>query len=144
MKKCLSIQLMKKLVFFILLAVSLNLFAQSTFQIMLQQAKNGDPKAQNNVAAYYREAGDCESAYYWYQQAIRQGDPVAEYGMGQCCATGCGTEQNYRIAAFHFKRAAEKGIREAQLVLAEMYERGIGVEQDFYIAAYWRKKANNH
>ena len=64
--------------------------------------------------------------------------------MGQCHATGCGTEQNYRIAAFHFKRAAEKGVREAQLVLAEMYERGIGVEQDFYIAAYWRKKANNH
>jgi TPR repeat protein len=113
------------------------------FEITLEKAKNGDAKAQNNVAAYYREKGDCESAYYWYQQAIRQGDPVAEYGMGQCCATGCGTEQNYKIAAFHFKRAAEKGVREAALVLAEMYERGIGVEQNYYIAAHWREKANS-
>ena len=53
---------MKKQIFIIPLAASLNLFAQSTFQITLQQAKNGDAKAQNNVAAYYREAGDCESA----------------------------------------------------------------------------------
>ena len=122
----------------------LNAGAQSTFQVMLQKAKDGDPKAQNNVAAYYKEAGDCESAYYWYCQAIRQGDAVAEYGMGQCHAIGCGTEQNYRLAAFHFQRAAEKGLKEAQLVLAEMYERGIGVPQDYQMAAYWRKKGNNY
>ncbi len=127
----------------LLCIITITCSAQSMFEITLEKAKNGDAKAQNNVAAYYREKGDCESAYYWYQQAIRQGDPVAEYGMGQCCATGCGTEQNYKIAAFHFQRAAEKGVREAALVLAEMYERGIGVEQNYYIAAHWREKANS-
>ena len=115
--------------------------AESTFQIMLQKAQEGDPKAQNNVAAYYKEAGDCESAYYWYCQAIRQGDVVAEYRMGQCHAIGCGTEKNYRLAAFHFQRAAEKGLKEAQLVLAEMYECGLGVPQDDQKAMYWRNKA---
>jgi TPR repeat protein len=115
--------------------------AQSTFQIMLQKAQEGDPKAQNNIAAYYKQVGDCESAYYWYCQAIRQGDVVAEYGIGQCHAIGCGTEQNYRLAAFHFQRAAEKGLKEAQLVLAEMYERGLGVPQDDQKAMYWRNKA---
>lgn len=120
---------------------SINIGAQSTFQIMLQKAQEGDPKAQNNIAAYYKQVGDCESAYYWYCQAIRQGDVVAEYGMGQCHAIGCGTEQNYRLAAFHFQRAAEKGLKEAQLVLAEMYERGLGVPQDDQKAMYWRNKA---
>lgn len=120
---------------------SINIGAQSTFQIMLQKAQEGDPKAQNNIAAYYKEVGDCESAYYWYCQAIRQGDVIAEYGIGQCHAIGCGTEQNYRLAAFHFQRAAEKGLKEAQLVLAEMYERGLGVPQDDQKAMYWRNKA---
>ena len=110
---------------FLLCYLSAN--AESTFQIMLQKAQEGDPKAQNNVAAYYKEAGDCESAYYWYTQAIRQNDPIALYGMGQCHATGCGTEINYRMAALYFRMAADKGVREAQLVLSEMYERGIGV-----------------
>jgi TPR repeat protein len=127
---------------FLLCYLSAN--AESTFQIMLQKAKNGDAMAQNNVAAYYKEAGDCESAYYWYTQAIRQNDPIALYGMGQCHAMGCGTEINYRLAALYFRMAADKGVREAQLVLSEMYERGIGVAQDYSQAVYWRNKANNY
>lgn len=123
---------------------SINIGAQSPFQIMLQKAKNGDAMAQNNVAAYYKEAGDCESAYYWYTQAIRQNDPIALYGMGQCHAMGCGTEINYQLAALYFRMAADKGVREAQLVLSEMYERGIGVAQDYSQAVYWRNKANNY
>lgn len=116
---------------------------QTMFEITLRQAQQGDAKAQNNVAAYYKNNGDCESAYYWYQKAVKQGDPVAEYGMGQCCAIGCGTEQNYRVAAFHFRRAADKGVKEAALALAEMYERGWGVEKDTHQAAYWRRRANS-
>lgn len=113
------------------------------FEIMLKKARKGDAKAQNDVAAYYKNAGDCKSAYYWYQKAVNQGDPLALYGMGQCYATGCGTKKDYTIAANYFRRAAEKGVRDAALVLAEMYERGLGVEQNSYNAAYWRMKANS-
>ena len=134
---------MKKAFILLFSLTSLVCQGQTMFQIMLQEAQQGDAKAQNNVAAYYKEAGDCESAYYWYQQAVRQGDPVAEYGIGQCYAIGCGTEQNYQVAVFYFRRAAEKGVKEAALILAKMYERGVGVEQDFYTAAYWKKKANS-
>ena len=113
------------------------------FEIMLKKAQKGDAKAQNNVAAYYKNAGDCKSAYYWYQKAVNQGDPLALYGMGQCYATGCGTKKDYTIAANYFRRAADKGVRDAALVLAEMYERGLGVEQSYYNAAYWRRVANS-
>ena len=33
--------------------------AQSMFEITLKQAQGGDPKAMNNLAAYYKEAGNC-------------------------------------------------------------------------------------
>lgn len=132
---------MKNVFLFICLLFCLTIHAESMFEITLRQAKSGDAMAQNNVAAYYKEAGNCEQAVYWYRKAVAQGDRVAMYGLGQCYATGCGVSTDYAMAAQYFEMSAKKGQREAMLVLAEMYERGIGVSQNSILATYWRSQA---
>jgi GH35 family endo-1,4-beta-xylanase len=116
--------------------------AESMLEITLRQAREGDAKAQNNVAAHYRNVGDCENAIYWYRKAVAQGDPVALFGIGQCYAVGCGVSQDYSKAAMYIEQSAEKGVRRAQYAIAEMYEKGIGVRKDTSRAAYWKIIAN--
>ena len=127
---------------FALLSSGIALYAESIFEINLRQARAGDAKAQNNVAAYYRNAGDCDNAIYWYRKAVAQGDPVALFGIGQCYAVGCGVSKDYSKAAMYIEQSAEKGVRNAQYAIAEMYEKGIGVRKDTSRAAYWRIIAN--
>jgi TPR repeat protein len=137
--------MMKKIFLFLLfglLSYSSAIYAESMLEITLRQAREGDAKAQNNVAAHYRNVGDCENAIYWYRKAVAQGDPVALFGIGQCYAVGCGVSQDYSKAAMYIEQSAEKGVRRAQYAIAEMYEKGIGVRKDTSRAAYWKIIAN--
>lgn len=121
--------------------------AQSLFDIMLQKAQAGDSKAQNDVAAYYREGygvqQDYQKAIYWYRKSAAQGDPVGLYGLGQCYALGIGVQEDLPKAASYILSAAQKGLKEAQQAISFMYERGMGVQQDYSKAAYWRKQAQH-
>ena len=120
--------------------------AQSMFALSMQKALAGDSKAQNDVAAYYRQGvgvrQDCEQAAYWYRKSAQQNDPVGLYGLGQCYAVGCGVPQDYRMAANYISRSANMGVREAQRTLAYMYEYGLGVPKNAILAEHWAKKAN--
>lgn len=137
---------MKRTFLLILLSIlTITGFAQSTFDVMLQKAQAGDSKAQNNVAAYYREGygvrQDYQKAIYWYRKSAAQGDPVGLYGLGQCYAMGIGVPQNAQTAASYILSAAQKGLKEAQQSIAMMYEYGLGVPKDANKAAYWQQKA---
>jgi TPR repeat protein len=139
---------MKRFFTILLLSIiTMTVSAQSMFDIMLRKAQAGDSKAQNDVAAYYREGysvqRDYQKAIYWYRKSAAQGDPVGLYGLGQCYAMGIGVSQNSQIAAGYILSAAQKGLREAQQAIAFMYERGMGVPQDLSKAAYWRQMAQH-
>lgn len=139
---------MKRFFTILLLSIiTIAVSAQSMFDIMLRKAQAGDSKAQNDVAAYYREGygvqRDYQKAIYWYRKSAAQGDPVGLYGLGQCYAMGIGVSQNSQIAAGYILSAAQKGLREAQQAIAFMYERGMGVPQDLSKAAYWRQMAQH-
>jgi hypothetical protein len=138
---------MKKVFILLFSLASLVCQGQTMFQIMLQKAQAGDSKAQNDVAAYYREGygvqQDYQKAIYWYRKSAAQGDPVGLYGLGQCYALGIGVQQNSQTAASYILSAAQKGLKEAQQAIAFMYEQGMGVPQDRTKAVYWRMKAQN-
>lgn len=130
----------------LLVLTSVSSFAQSLFDITLKEAMAGDSKAQNNLAAYYKEGygvqQDCSKAVYWYRKSVQQNDPVGMYGLGQCYATGCGVPQDLSMAARYILGAAQKGLKEAQQTIAYMYEHGIGVVQNSASANYWYNQAN--
>lgn len=135
---------MKK-VFLILLLVlcsaSTAVYGETVFEITLRKANAGDAMAQNNVAAHYRNIGDCTNAIYWYRKAVAQGDPVALFGFGQCYLLGCGVPVDYSKAAKYIEQSAEKGVKNAQYAISEMYEKGIGVNKNANKALYWRTMA---
>lgn len=128
------------------LLTTMAVHSESMFDIMMRKAQDGDSKAQNNVAAYYKEGygvqQDCTKAVYWYRKSAQQNDPVGMYGLGQCYATGCGVQQNLQTAANYILGAAQKGLKEAQETIAYMYEHGIGVAQNKSAAQFWYNKAN--
>ena len=126
--------------------LSVAAYSQTMFEITMQQALAGDSKAQNNIAAYYKEGyyvkQDCNQAVYWYRKLAQQNATVGMYGLGQCYATGCSVQQNLQTAANYILAAAQKGLKEAQRTISYMYEKGIGVTQNRNTAQYWYNKAN--
>ena len=67
----------------------------------------------------------------------QQGNPHAQYLLGEIYRDGQGVSRNLNTAASWYRRAAEQGDESAQLALAQMYERGEGVQQSYAKAAYW-------
>jgi TPR repeat protein len=128
----------------LLLLLALPSYSESLFEITLREAKQGNAMSQNNLAAYYRNMGNCEEAVYWYRKAVAQGDRVALFGLGQCYVVGCGVPKDYSTAALYIEQSAQKGLKEAQVAIALMYRNGLGVRQNVNKANYWQTKANNH
>jgi TPR repeat protein len=66
--------------------------------------------------------------------------PEAEYHSGQRYDSGYGVPQDFALAAYWFRRAADRGYPPAELALARYYARGTGVPKDLiraYILADW-------
>ena len=146
--RCLLVDMKKTFIFNLFVIFPIFSCAQSLFELTLQEALSGDSKAQNNIAAYYKEGygvtQDCSKAIYWYRMSARQNDPVGIYGLGQCYAMGCGVEQDWTIAAKYILVAARSGVKEAQQAIAYMYHYGLGVKQDSQTATYWYQKSNSN
>ena len=87
------------------------------------------------VDAYDR--GDYEEAFILWQSFANQGDPRAQYRLGQMYATGIGVRQDVGAALHWTRRAAEQGVVEARYDLALRYSLGRGVRADAAQAAHW-------
>ena len=85
---------------------------------------------------------DYDRARQLYGQAAEQGDPLAQYSLGEMCKHGEGRDADLVQAADWYRQSAEQGCVEAQHALAYMYEHGEGVEQDLDQAQSWYAKAN--
>src|SRR6185295_15444542 len=81
-------------------------------------AVQGDPEAQNNLAAIYSLgkgiARDYQQAMYWYRLAAEQGDFVAQYNLANMYALGQGVPTNPVLAHCLFSLAAAQGDLDAQ------------------------------
>lgn len=104
----------------------------------LPLAREGDPKAQNNVGLMYeRGLGVTQSypdAMNWYRQAAEQGLPEAHHNLGLLYYSGFGTAVNDREAFRRFRAAAEKELPQSQYMLGLMVYYGRATEANPQIA----------
>jgi TPR repeat protein len=85
---------------------------------------------------------DHQEALKWYWRAAEGGDPDAQVELGQRYEDGEGVEQNYKLAAEWFRRAAEHvpdlgGAGQGRNRLGLLYLEGLGVPLDYVRAYFW-------
>jgi TPR repeat protein len=71
----------------------------------------------------------------------RDGDPEAQYRLGQAYRNGWGRDKDPVAAMAWLREAADRGLAEAQCALASMYETGEGIPPDLRKARQWYEKA---
>lgn len=119
---------------------------EAAYEIMLEEAENGNALAMYDVAKMYKQGIHVEpdetAAAEWYRksfQAFCYAERTAvkpkhhaylEYRIGKMHQYGLGTEEDFGKAAEWFQRAAEKNHKYAQYSLAMLYRQGKGVPQD--------------
>ena len=75
------------------------------------------------------------------RRQAEQGDPEAQYNLGDMYINGEGVPEDQAEAAHWFRLAAEQGHAEAQFDLGVMYSQGRGVPQDVVEAVRWLRLA---
>ncbi len=128
--------------------------AEKKFKALLEDAKAGDPVAQNGLGVMYYTGeaisrapsgqvlnNDPELAAGWFFRAAEQGFADAQFNLGLMYANGEGVEKDMTQAVELFKKAAEQGHVDAQNNLGAMYFTGEGVERDEKKAIAWFEKA---
>jgi hypothetical protein len=91
-------------------------------------------------AAY--AVGDYAKAISVLQPLADDGEPAAQFYIGEMYRFGRGFKKDEIRSAIWYKKAAMKGSPEAQYTLGMMYATGIGVNKDFVEAYRWLSLAN--
>lgn len=128
--------------------------AEEKFKKLLEDAKAGDPTAQNGLGVMYYTGeaiskspsgqvlnNDPELAAGWFFRAAEQGFADAQFNLGLMYVNGEGVAKDMKQAVELFKKAAEQGHVDAQNNLGAMYFTGEGVERDTKKAIGWFEKA---
>jgi APA family basic amino acid/polyamine antiporter len=101
-------------------------------------AKRGLAIAQNKLAELLERTGAYQEAVTWYEAAVSQGYPVAEYNLGRLYLNEHeAIPANLQLAARLFRQAAYKGYRPAQHQLGLMFLDGVGVAANDVRAYGW-------
>jgi TPR repeat protein len=94
---------------------------------------------QAGMDAYHR--GDYATAVREWGPLAVQGNPGAQFNLGQLYLKGHGVPQDYVLARQWFEKAAVQGQAAAQYNLGLLYDSGQGVPQDYLQARQWYAKA---
>ena len=73
----------------------------------------------------------------FFRMAAEQGNPEAQFELGQMHAQGLGITQQFEAAADWYLLAAKQGHAKAQFHLGFLYSHGQGVRQDYAKAYQW-------
>jgi TPR repeat protein len=71
----------------------------------------------------------------------QQGEPQAQWQLGDLYALGEGVQFSYAEAAKWYQRGAEQGNPDAEAALGELYQAGRGVGKDLAAASKWFRLA---
>jgi TPR repeat protein len=89
------------------------------------------------------KSGDYAAALAVYRPLAEQGNPVAQYSLGQMYFNGQGVTRNDAEALKWYSLAARQGNGSAQASLATMYDVGEGVPQNYIRAYMWSTLATS-
>ena len=133
--------MIKKSIFYLLIALSTTAFSQT----YIRDAELGDKNAQYRLGRMYERADrmpkDIAKALYWYALAAEQDQPQAIQALAEHYFYGHEVDRKPRLALTLFQRSAEFKNTEAYYCLGEMYFYGQGTTQDYKKAFDWYKKA---
>ena len=76
-----------------------------------------------------------------YKAKAEQGDPVAQFELGNCYGNGRGVKMDFVEAVKWYRKAADQGHAGAQLNLGGCYCFGTGVEKNTAEGVKWYRKA---
>lgn len=111
----------------------------------LEDAKNGNTTAQNNLGVAYAYGQgvpkDEKEAVKWFRRAAAQGDAHGEANLGAMYQHGRGVPLDFKEAFKWYRLAAVKGDAFGQASLGAMYANGQGVAQDNQEAVKWLRLA---
>lgn len=111
--------------------------AQQAFEKMRQQAEQGDPEAQLELAFMYAEGKgikrDAEQAIAWARKAAQQGHAEAQTEL----AYAYDVRGEHEEAVRWYYKAATQGYPKAQYNLAVSYAIGEGVKRNDVLAYKW-------
>ena len=121
-------------------------------EALYQAAKQGDPRAQHDLAGLYRDGigvpKDSDEAGKWfvltaknYHAAAEQGDPEAQCQLGGFYMKGVGVEKDEAEAVKWFRKAAEQGFMKGKSLLGMAYFEGKGVEKDEVEGVRWLQES---
>lgn len=103
----------------------------------VKRAAAGDARTEALLSVYFMGHQDFASALLWYNRSAKQGDPVAQDGLGYLYLSGQGVKKDEKLANIYFRKSAEQGYADGQFYLgksllnARQYKEG----------AYWSEKA---
>ena len=100
----------------------------------------GDCRLRGGEYTAYDRA-DWSSALAVWQERAAEGDPQAQYYVGEIYEKGMGRPADYEQAFNWYKRAAEQGFGKARMALGYFYEMGLGVEQNLIESLKWYRQA---
>lgn len=104
-------------------------------------AEAGYAPAQNRLAYLLDKSEENEEAVEWYQKAVAQENPEAQFGLAGLYAIGEGIEQDTEKAYQLFTESAENMYAPAIRVLALAFEQGqLGQRIDFEQSQYWLQR----
>ena len=86
-------------------------------------------------------SGDYATALREWTPLAKQGNALAQTGLGWMYQKGQGVPQDYKTAVKWTRLAAEHGVAGAQHNLGVMYDKGNGVPQDYKTAVKWYRLA---
>ncbi len=163
---------MKKILFLFLIFISLNVQANTAYDLYMSgnkaegiakwqdEAKNGNSSAKYVIGMLYNDSaqlGLCEiedfcvfKKFSNYRKAKKifeelyseEGDPRAAYALAEYYDDHPLIITNYKKAAQLYLFAAERGVPEAQYNIANMFERGDGVKKNLIQSVRWYLQCN--
>ena len=80
---------------------------------------------------------DYANAEKFFRKAAQQGDPEAQFCLGDMYNNGYGVAKDELKAVALFRKSAEQRFAPSQINLGIMYSQGTGVEQDLIEAFMW-------
>lgn len=129
----------------IFLLCSLNIQANSSIDIFLEEAQYGDTLSQLFLGDIYLEGKEVpqniQKAIFWYEKAVKGGEIDAAIKLAQIYHSNSLGSLDEKSAFQFFKVAADSGVSEAQFMLGEYYSKGKGTNVDVAEGKRWYKEA---